>query len=56
MEATLGGSSGIKPDPSLETGWGGEKNLKYWRKRDKAGARAGRKENIKNIKKISPED
>ena len=35
MEATLGGSGGIKPDPSLETGWGGEKNLKYWRKRER---------------------
>ena len=32
-EATVGDSCGIKPDPSLETGWDGEKNLKYWRKK-----------------------
>ena len=28
MNATLGGSGGIKPDPSLETGRVGEKNIK----------------------------
>ena len=64
MEAALGGSGGIPPDPSLETGWDKEKILKYRRKReriirihtrnrDEAGARKGRK---KNSKTISPED
>ena len=33
MEATVGGSGGIPPDPSLETGRDEEKNLKSWRKR-----------------------
>ena len=33
MDATIGGSGGIKPDPSLETGRDGEKNLKSWRKK-----------------------
>ena len=33
MEATLGGSGGIPPDPSLETGRDEEKNLEKWRLR-----------------------
>ena len=35
MEATIGGSGGIPPDPSLETGWDEEKILKYRRKRER---------------------
>ena len=31
MEATVGGSGGISPDPSLETGRGEERNLEKWR-------------------------
>ena len=33
MYATTGGSGGIPPNPSLETGRNGEKNLKSWRKK-----------------------
>ena len=33
MEATVGGCSGIPPDPCLETGRDEGKNLKSWRKR-----------------------
>ena len=33
MDATIGDSCGIKPDPSLETGRDGEKNLKSWWKK-----------------------
>ena len=32
MDPTVGGSIGIPPDPSLETGRNKEKNLKSWRK------------------------
>ena len=31
MEATVGGSTGIPLDPTLETGKGKEKNLERWR-------------------------
>ena len=31
MEATVGGSGGIPPDTSLETGRGEKKNLEKWR-------------------------
>ena len=35
MEATTGGSGGIPPNSSLETGWDEEKSLKYTRKSER---------------------
>ena len=35
MEATLGGSGGVQPDPSPEAGWSREKKLKYRRNRER---------------------
>ena len=56
MEATVGDSGGIPPDPSLETGRDKEKNLKSWRKRFKriqeTGTRLEQEQEEKKVVRI----
>ena len=56
MEATVGGSGGIPPDPSLETGRDKEKNLKKWRQRfiriQETGARLEQTQEEKEVARI----
>ena len=54
MEATLGGSGGITPDPVLEAGREGAKALeeqrqRFWWIRRTDRTRSGRERNCKNI-------
>ena len=56
MDATVGDSCGIPPDPSLETGRDKEKNLKRWRKRfiriQETGTRLEQEQEEKKVVRI----
>ena len=55
MEASVVGSCGIKPKPSLETGRGEEKNLQEWRLEfpwiQKTGTRLEQEQEVEKIMK-----